>query len=185
MNFSQDDLNRMLKKNDQLEIDGGRSQPNRLENPFIAKSLERLQSQAPSGGADEDPLEEDIQAAYFSLVRQMGEDDHRWNSICAIPNGGYRGKKAGAKMKREGQKAGVWDILIPWPTEIYPFGFIESKRPRFRKRKNGGLSEDQIKWAVQMDEAGAFLKVCYSTRELYEATVEYFGDIPDDLLIIF
>jgi hypothetical protein len=56
--------------------------------------------------------------------------------IFAIPNGGWRGVAAGARLKAEGVSAGVPDLFIPeWRV------WIEMKRA-----KGGVLSEKQKGW---------------------------------------
>ena len=56
--------------------------------------------------------------------------------IFAIPNGGWRGLAAGARLKAEGVSAGVPDLFIPeWRV------WVEMKRA-----KGGVLSEKQKGW---------------------------------------
>jgi len=43
----------------------------------------------------------------------MAGSDSRLGTIFAVPNGGYRSKATGGRMKSEGLKAGVRDIFVP------------------------------------------------------------------------
>jgi len=52
--------------------------------------------------------------------------DHR--SLFAIPNGGHRHIATGKKLKGEGVRAGVPDLMLAIPTRLFPAMFIEMKR---------------------------------------------------------
>lgn len=64
--------------------------------------------------------------------------------IFAIPNGGWRGMAAGARLKAEGVSAGVPDLFIP-ALRVW----IEMKRP-----KGGVLSEKQKDWRDYLISCG-------------------------------
>lgn len=107
----------------------------------------------------------------------------------AIPNGGLRDIRTASTLKAEGVKSGVPDIFLPWPLWSYglpsmnnPTGkhmmyragcFIEMKLEKYRNRKNGGCSEEQvefIKWAASV---GYYCKVCYSWIEAKDCLIAY------------
>lgn len=48
--------------------------------------------------------------------------------LFAVPNGGHRNKIVAAKLKAEGVKAGVPDLMLPVPRGQYHGLFIEMKR---------------------------------------------------------
>jgi hypothetical protein len=107
----------------------------------------------------------------------------------AIPNGGLRDIRTASTLKAEGVKSGVPDIMLPYPLWAYrlpsqdnPTGrhlmykagcFIEMKLEKYRNRKNGGCSEEQIefiKWATSNDY---YCKVCYTWIEARDTLISY------------
>lgn len=63
---------------------------------------------------------------------------------CAVPNGGHRHPSVANKLRDEGVKPGVPDILIFTPppnSPTAPGTALEMKKP-----KGGRLSEDQARW---------------------------------------
>lgn len=86
------------------------------------------------------PTEHEEQRAFVSWWRKSLPDV----LIYAIPNGGARGIKTGAKLKLEGVSAGVPDLEAP-AMALY----IEMKR-----QKGGSVSADQRVWHKYLDECG-------------------------------
>lgn len=80
-----------------------------------------------------------IQAACFDFVRAKEQSDPRYSMIYAIPNGGHRHISVARKLKREGVKAGVWDVAVDVPMR----GF-HGMRLEFKSEK-GKLTAEQIK----------------------------------------
>lgn len=100
--------------------------------------------------------------------------------IHSIPNGGFRKITEAARLKATGVKAGVFDVFLPYantnertPSDGYFGLYIEMKRPLYAARKNGGLSEDQIRFMTYATVAGYKCVVCYSWQEAWEAIVKY------------
>lgn len=73
----------------------------------------------------------------------------------AIPNGGHRDIRVAARLKQEGVKAGVPDICIPIARGGHHGLYIELKR-----RKNGRVSPDQLKWLEALMREGYACAVC-------------------------
>ena len=69
--------------------------------------------------------EHDHQAALFSWASRQKRDD--LDSMFAVPNGGQRHKAVAAKLKSEGVKPGVPDVLMPQPRGGYVGLAIEFK----------------------------------------------------------
>jgi hypothetical protein len=101
----------------------------------------------------------------------------------AIPNGGLRAKRTATTLKAEGVKSGVPDIFLPyaakmahiqeWSDGHYCGCFIEMKLEMYRKRKNGGCSEEQIDFINWASSASYYCKVCYSWEEARDTLISY------------
>lgn len=113
----------------------------------------------------------------------------------AIPNGGARDKSTAGKLKAEGVKPGVLDTFLPVPKPYtYPVGdwrdgpgtqetaearykglYVEFKEPKRRNHKDGGLSDDQIKFGDAVREQGYCVRVAYTWQEAANAVMLYYG----------
>ena len=76
----------------------------------------------------------------------------------AIPNGGKRHVSVARKLKAEGVKAGVPDILLPVPRGIYHGLFIEMKSPK------GKTVETQDLWLDRLAKQGYKVAVCHEAE---------------------
>lgn len=95
-----------------------------------------------------------------------------------VPNGGERNLKVAAGLKAQGVKPGVPDLCLPVPKylngECYFHGlYIELKTPDKIKSKNGGLSDEQIKWREALQEQGYCATVAYGWIEACKQIEEY------------
>lgn len=70
--------------------------------------------------------------------------------ILHIPNGGYRTPAEAAHFKRLGVKAGVPDLLLPYPIDGWHGLWIELKSINRHRRKRSGSSGSGIKGTVRM-----------------------------------
>lgn len=98
----------------------------------------------------------------------------------AIPNGGLRDKRTASTLKAEGVRSGVCDVFLPNPVFIgnspeykYCGCFIEMKLEKYRNRKNGGCSDEQIDFIEWAASAGYYCKVCYSWTEARDTLIDY------------
>ena len=99
--------------------------------------------------------------------------------IFAIPNGGARPQKSlkgidvplvGWKLKKEGVKAGVWDLFLPVPLHGYHGLFIEMKR------KGGRMTLNQKEWGEYFESVGYACVVCQGCEDAKVAVDGYYGD---------
>lgn len=91
----------------------------------------------------------------------------------AVPNGGLRHKATAAKLKAEGVKAGVPDILLPVKSIWNETGLaIEMK---FGKNKT---TKNQDKWLAGLKELGWRVAICYSFEEAQETIESYIDPKP-------
>ena len=75
--------------------------------------------------------------------------------ILSIPNGGHRHIAVAAKMKAEGQSAGLPDLFIP----AFRL-FIEMKRI-----KGGSISPEQKDWIAYLQSVGYCVEVCKGAED--------------------
>ena len=66
--------------------------------------------------------------------------------LYAIPNGGKRNIITASKLKKEGVKAGVWDMSLDFPKGGYHGLKIEVKT------KDGRLSKNQAEWKKRYEK---------------------------------
>lgn len=109
--------------------------------------------------------------------------DLKW--LHSIPNGGLRDKISAGKLKATGVKSGVWDIFLPKPMlkpftipyngfEMWRHGcYIEMKKPIYRNRKNGGLSDEQVEFGKYAEAMEYYCKVCYTWEEAKDCLIAY------------
>lgn len=95
----------------------------------------------------------------------------------AVPNGFFATIAQKGKMKAEGLRNGVPDIFLPvWKIgdrRVFHGCFIEMKIEKYRNRKNGGCSEEQIDFINYAASAGYYCKVCYNWMEARDTLIAY------------
>jgi len=116
------------------------------------------------------------QAAVFQWIATTGQYTYPdLNLAFAIPSGGLRHPATAAKLKAEGVKPGVSDVFLPVPRLGFHGMWAELKLPEYRNRKNGGRSDDQIKFQEAMRRNGYHVVTCYGWFELASALCSYLG----------
>lgn len=86
------------------------------------------------------------------------------------PNGGHRNKIEAAKLKAQGVKSGVPDLMIIEPTNFLSGLAVELKA------KGGRLQKEQLEWLEKLDERGYQVAVCYtfdSFKTILDIYLEY------------
>lgn len=122
-------------------------------------------------------LEDDLQASIINwskLYKIPKADDIEENAklydyLFAIPNGGKRNVREAARLKRQGVKAGVSDLMLNIARNGYHGLDIELK---IGKNK---LSENQLIWGNRSIKAGRMHQVCYSLGEFINLINDYFS----------
>lgn len=114
------------------------------------------------------PTERQEQVRVAKLLDQLGL---LW---CHVPNEGHgrRGKEGairGARLRAEGLKSGVPDVLI----------FDKNSRPgsvglaiELKRQKGGRVSEDQKRWLEELEKRGWVCKVCKGFDEVHQILKE-------------
>ena len=121
---------------------------------------------------DTNQSEHGEQAALFEWASwqvNAGVEPLRW--MFAIPNGGLRNKKVAADLKAEGVKAGVCDVMLPYPKGGYCGLFIEMETG-----KNKPTAE-QIACIEWLNSVGYLAVVAYGFEEAKAAIQTYLGAI--------
>ena len=98
-------------------------------------------------------------------------------TFTAIPNGGHRHIGQAVKLKREGVRPGLPDILVLVNTHLV---WIEMKRRDLKPKRGGkgGLSSDQERWIAALNEcANCQVFVCYGCQEAIK-TIESLASLP-------
>lgn len=101
---------------------------------------------------------------WFDLTYQA-----RFNKklLFAVPNGGRRDKAEGAKMKREGVRAGVPDLMLAVASKGFHGMFIEMKT------KKGDTSENQDEMIIAFTNQGYKVVICRSLEEFIKEVTQY------------
>lgn len=115
------------------------------------------------------PTEGEEQAALFEWAKLLEGRIKPLRLLYAIPNGGSRHRLEAANLKRQGVRAGVPDICLPYPSGGYSALYIELK---VGKNKT---SEKQDRWLESLNAAGNKAIVCYGFEEAKNAIEEYLG----------
>ena len=111
--------------------------------------------------------EHDIQASLiqWSILSRKKYPD--LELLYAIPNGGHRDVRVGAKLKKEGVRRGIPDLHLPVPRGSHPSLYIEMKTAR------GQLSVDQRWWKDRLMQTGHAWFLCRTVEEAISALSAY------------
>lgn len=94
--------------------------------------------------------EHELQVELIKECDRRAATNPLWGLILAIPNGGHRSKAVAGKLKAEGVRAGVPDLLLPVERRGYIGLFIELKIG------NNPLSPAQEVWAKRLTAQGYY-----------------------------
>lgn len=98
---------------------------------------------------------------------------HVGNLLISVPNGGWRGGKAGAMMKYEGQVKGASDLILLFPSHGKANLCIEMKVPKNRERRVGRQDLAQKEWQELVESYGSVYVVCHGLLEFIKAVCLY------------
>lgn len=87
--------------------------------------------------------------------------------LFAIPNGGQRHVLVASKLKAEGVRRGVPDLMLPIPMNGYHGLFIEMKKEK------GRTTEEQESWLEYLNEQGYLAIVCRGFDEAKIMIINY------------
>lgn len=89
-------------------------------------------------------------------------------NLFALPNGGWRHPATAARLKAEGVKPGVPDLMLAWPCNGYSGLFVEMKR-----KVGSRLSPEQQEWRERLTLAGYRVEVCKGFDAAKDAIINY------------
>jgi hypothetical protein len=122
---------------------------------LVKKKVRYVVMHAPKKRAPS-PTEHQEQAALFEWARlnEKREPWLRW--LHAIPNGGKRDARTGARLKAEGVRPGIADIFLPAACEspVLHGLYIEFKS------KTGRMTQDQLEFAAYVRWQGYVHVTC-------------------------
>lgn len=115
------------------------------------------------------------QAALFEWAAWNQSKDAAFNMLYAVPNGGKRDKATAARLKSEGVKAGVPDIVLPVARNGYHGFYIEMKVGK------NTTSKEQVIWLTALAAEGYCVDVSYGWQEAARKIAWYLGHDPKEL----
>lgn len=87
--------------------------------------------------------------------------------LFAIPNGGHRHPAVANKLKAEGVRSGLPDLMLPVPADPYFGLFIEMKTGKNRP------SDTQNRWIKDLRKQGYRVEVCYGWEAARDVLLDY------------
>lgn len=103
--------------------------------------------------------EHELQKSIIAECNLRANQDPRWGHIFAVPNGGKRSKATAGKLKAEGVRPGVPDLLLLLPCHGYHGLAIELKT------EAGRLEKAQSDWLTHLIANGYKIHVNYGDAD--------------------
>ncbi len=116
--------------------------------------------------------EHQIQSAFIEWVRLAEKQDERLQLLFAVPNGGKRNLITAVKLKKEGVKPGIPDIMFPLKTEAFNGLSIEFKKP-----KTGRKTKEQSDYMDLLVRYGWCAVVCTDAAQAINIVKNYLGTV--------
>ncbi|MCC6454161.1 MAG: VRR-NUC domain-containing protein [Caldilineaceae bacterium] len=158
MAYSESDVAKWLRNNPELVVEGDLNQKGSAAQPQEPKA----KRQTP---------EHDLQVAVIAECDKRAATDPRWGLIFAIPNGGHRNPIVAAKLKAEGVRKGVLDLMIPVARHGYHGLFIELKA------EDNKPTQEQLDWIRSLRAQGYRCEVIWDDfHEVIQRIEWYLGD---------
>lgn len=98
---------------------------------------------------------------------------HVADLLFAVPNGGWRGARAGAQMVYEGQVRGVADLILLYPSGGKSSLCVEMKVPKKKGSSAGRQSDHQKSWQCLVEKYGSTYAVCHGLLEFVTVVCAY------------
>jgi hypothetical protein len=117
------------------------------------------------------PTESEEQQALFTWAALQRGRYPELDLLFVIPNGGLRHKATAGRLKAEGVKAGVPDVCLPVARGEWHGLYIELKRVRGGKGRDG-----QERWLAELRDQGYYTAVCHGWMEAMRVIMKYLED---------
>lgn len=114
------------------------------------------------------PPEHNEQRDFVNWVKKKSLQDPIYDMLYAIPNGGQRNLKVGAKLKLEGVKPGIPDLCFPVSRGPFHGLYIEMKR-----KKTGHLSKVQKEWKKKLKNQNYCFQMARGSDEAIKILEDY------------
>lgn len=114
------------------------------------------------------PTESQEQVSLFAWADVAKSTTPELEWLFHVPNGGARHPVAAARLKLEGVKAGVPDLLL-----LVPRGGFHGLAVELKRRKGGYASAEQKKWLQALTAAGYKAVVCKGWEDARDTIMEY------------
>lgn len=124
-------------------------------------------------------IEDDHQSALIGWAKRytMPCGEKVADYLYAIPNGGTRSAREGARMKAQGVKAGVSDLHLPIARGGFHGLWIELKAPAHGKTKAGKPTQAQLDWLNKMAKQGHCTAVCIGWQAAADTIKSYCAQV--------
>jgi hypothetical protein len=120
------------------------------------------------------PTEAQHQEALFALLARVERRDPRAGLAFHVPNGGLRSKATAARLKAQGVRPGVPDVLLPCPARGHTGLAVELKR------QGGRLAPAQEAWLDALEAQGWRCVVAWRWEDAAREILEYLGHAPKE-----
>ena len=114
------------------------------------------------------PTESQEQRCLFEWAALQKGKHPELGLLYAVPNGSFRHKATAGRLKAEGVKAGVPDVVLPVARGNFHGLYIELKR-----QKNSQTSDAQKDWIDALNAQGYLAIICRGWAEASDAIMQY------------
>lgn len=114
------------------------------------------------------PSESVEQVRLFQWARMQSGTMPELALLFHVPNGGKRYAATAKRLKAEGVKSGVPDLVLPVARRGFHGLFVELKRQR-----GNGTTEKQTEWIEALTKQGYYACVCYGWEEAMDVIMAY------------
>lgn len=112
--------------------------------------------------------EHDLQASIIAECNLRANQNPIWGKIFAVPNGGDRNLLVAKKLKAEGVRRGVPDLMLLAPRRGYHGLVIELKVGRNRP------TQEQSEWLQWFASQGYYAVTAYDDSAVAIAVIEWY-----------
>lgn len=118
-------------------------------------------------------IEDSHQAALFRWASMQVTAHPELAMLMHVPNGGARNPREGARLKRQGVRAGYPDLVLDVARGGY-FGLrIELKAPRAELGRTPETSPEQVQWFARLDACGYRVAVVEGWKAARDVLLHY------------